>query len=334
MKIGLVTSPRFADHFTGENHPESADRLRAIYRTLHLAGLLPFPDPFPEFEFDPGEVSVFIERLIPIDFLPADPQWIKRVHPDPYMEDLIASCNGMITIDEGETQLVPESIDHAILAAGAAIAACDAVVAQTVRRAFVAIRPPGHHAEPDRAMGFCLLNNVAIAARYLQNKHGFSKIAIVDFDVHHGNGTQAVFYDDPSVLFISLHQEPRTSYPGTGFGWEMGKDDGVGNTLNIPFEKGAGDEEYLQAIEKRVLPVMEGFEPDAILLSAGFDAHALDSLSDLNLTEQAYETLTRMICDLADKICHGRVISILEGGYNLKSLSRSVLRHIKGLGAI
>jgi acetoin utilization deacetylase AcuC-like enzyme len=333
MKIGLVTSSRFADHYTGENHPECADRLRAIYRVLHLAKLLPFEDPFPDFLFDPGEVQALNNPLIPIDFQPAEAKWIQYAHPDPYMEDLIANCNGRITIDEGETQLVPESIDHAILAAGAALAGCDAVMSKAVLRAFVAIRPPGHHAEPDRAMGFCLLNNVAIAARYLQYKHGLSKISIVDFDVHHGNGTQKIFYDDPSVLYISLHQEPRSSYPGTGFRWEIGKDEGKGHTINLPLPRETGDEKYLSIVRSRVIPAIEEFAPGAILLSAGFDAHADDKESDLKLTENAYETLARMICESADRICEGRVISLLEGGYNLKSLSRSVLRHLKGLGA-
>lgn len=333
MKIGLVTSPRFADHNNGDNHPESSDRLRAIFRTLKLAGLLPFDDPFPDFVFDPGEIEKFNHPLISIAFDSVDPKWIQCVHPDPYLNQLRLICEDRTIIDEGETHLNPGSYDHALLAAGAAIAGCDAVMSGTVQRAFVAIRPPGHHAEPDRAMGFCLLNNVAIAARYLQYKHNLKRIVIIDFDVHHGNGTQSIFYDDPSVLFISLHQEPRSSYPGTGFGWEMGRDDGKGHTLNLPFLPGTRDEEYIGIIKDRVVPEIESFMPEFILLSSGFDAHTDDELGDLKLTENAYEAIVELIAASADRVCQGRLISILEGGYNLKSLARSVVKHLRGLGA-
>jgi acetoin utilization deacetylase AcuC-like enzyme len=200
-----------------------------------------------------------------------------------------------------------------------------------VRRAFAAVRPPGHHAEPDAAMGFCLFSNVAIAARYLQQQHGLSRIGIVDFDVHHGNGTQAAFEDDPSVLFISLHQDPRTCYPGSGHGYEAGCGHGEGFTLNIPMTPGADDDDYLAAFDTKVLPVLDAFRPEALLISAGFDAHHADPLAQIQLSEECYERMTRLLVGVAETHCGGRVISALEGGYNLRALGRSVVRHLIAL---
>jgi acetoin utilization deacetylase AcuC-like enzyme len=188
--------------------------------------------------------------------------------------------------------------------------------------------PPGHHAEPDRAMGFCLFSNVAIAARYLQQNWGLTRVAIVDFDVHHGNGTQAVFDSDPSVLFVSLHEHPRTSYPGTGYDWEIGVGPGRGYTLNVPFAAGSTTDDYMRLMNAVVVPKVKDFHPEAILVSAGFDAHRDDPLGDIELDDSAYELMTRALVEVADEQCGGRVISILEGGYNLRALARSVVRHI------
>jgi acetoin utilization deacetylase AcuC-like enzyme len=180
-------------------------------------------------------------------------------------------------------------------------------------------------------MGFCLFSNIAIGARYLQQHHGVGKIAIVDFDVHHGNGTQACFDKDPTVLFISLHQHPATCYPGTGFEWETGTGPGRGFTLNIPFDPVAGDVEYVQAMSSRVLPELERFEPEVLMVSAGFDAHQADPLASINLTDDGFEMITRSLVAVADRFCKGRMISVLEGGYSLRALGRSVVRHVRAM---
>jgi acetoin utilization deacetylase AcuC-like enzyme len=200
-------------------------------------------------------------------------------------------------------------------------------MAGAVRRAFAAIRPPGHHAEPDKAMGFCLFANVAIAARYLQQHHGIGKVAIVDFDVHHGNGTQAAFAKDPSVLFISLHQDPRSCYPGTGYASEVG----VGNVLNVPMDPGSDDAAYLGAFDSCVLPAIDKFQPEFLLISAGFDAHADDPLAQISLSEECFEKMTRLLVEAAELHADGRIVSALEGGYNLRAMGRSVVRHLIGL---
>jgi acetoin utilization deacetylase AcuC-like enzyme len=180
-------------------------------------------------------------------------------------------------------------------------------------------------------MGFCLFANVSIAAKYLQQAHGVGRIAIVDFDVHHGNGTQAVFEADPSVLFVSLHQDPRTCYPGTGYAYEVGVDAGRGFTLNLPFPPGAGDDEYLEVMRSRVLPKLDEFRPQFLLISAGFDAHFEDPLAQIELTEEAFGQITALLAESADRHCGGRIVSTLEGGYNLRGLGRSVVRHLVAL---
>ena len=199
-------------------------------------------------------------------------------------------------------------------------------------RAFSAARPPGHHAEPERPMGFCLFSNIAIAARYVQQMYGLQRIAIVDFDVHHGNGTQAALESDPSILFVSLHQHPATLYPGSGHEWEIGVGKGRGFTLNIPFQPGADDHEYLHVIDTRVVPEVTEFRPELLMLSAGFDAHADDPLANIELTEEGFELITRHLVAIADHCCAGRVVSLLEGGYNLRALGRSVVRHLVAMG--
>jgi acetoin utilization deacetylase AcuC-like enzyme len=231
-------------------------------------------------------------------------------------------------LDQGDTPVGPNAFEIALLSLGSLLGCCDAVISGRAKRAFSAARPPGHHAEPDRPMGFCLFSNVAIATRYLQRKHGLGKLAIVDFDVHHGNGTQACLEDDPSVLFISLHQHPRTCYPGSGFDYETGVGPGAGYTINIPFQPGADDADYLKVIESRVVPELDRFRPEALLISAGFDAHRDDPLADVNLSEEGFELMTRQLVAVADQYCQGRVISALEGGYNLRALARSVVRHL------
>jgi acetoin utilization deacetylase AcuC-like enzyme len=262
---------------------------------------------------------------------PADEKWLLSVHPQALVDRVkhLSSLNGLM--DQSDTPVEPRSFATALLGVGAALRCCDAVTNGEARRAFAAIRPPGHHAEIDRCMGFCLFNNIAIAARYLQQQHGIGKIAIVDFDVHHGNGTQDVFETDPLILFISLHQDPRTCYPGSGYPRERGIGDGIGATLNITFEPGEGDEEYLEAVRSRVVPELDRFAPEFLLVSAGFDAHRDDPLAQIQLSEEAFEIMTRQLAGVADRHCNGRVVSLLEGGYNLRALGRSVVRHLVGL---
>jgi acetoin utilization deacetylase AcuC-like enzyme len=200
-----------------------------------------------------------------------------------------------------------------------------------VNCAFAAVRPPGHHAEPDRPMGFCLFDNIAVAARYLQRTAGIERVAIVDFDVHHGNGTQAAFEQDGSVLFVSLHQHPRTCYPGTGFEWETGTGPGEGKILNVPLPPGTGDDNYLAAMDQLVVPKLDEFRPHFILVSAGFDAHAEDPLAHLELSEEGFGRITQRLVAAAQRQCSGRLVSVLEGGYNLRALGRSVVRHLDAM---
>ena len=265
---------------------------------------------------------------------PADEKWLRTVHAEEHIERVRHICElGGGVLDQGDTPVGPSSFETALLATGALLGCCDAVIEGRVKRSFAAVRPPGHHAEPNRAMGFCLFANVAIAARYLQRAHGMGKVAIVDFDVHHGNGTQAALEDDPSVLFISLHQDPRTCYPGTGYAWETGEATGRGFTLNIPFDPGSDDHAYDRALREQVVPKLDQFAPEILLISAGFDAHRDDPLAQIDLSEEAFEQMTRLLVKVADVHCGGRVVSALEGGYNLRALGRSVVRHLTGLGS-
>jgi acetoin utilization deacetylase AcuC-like enzyme len=329
---GFCSDPRFANHLTGPHHPERPDRIRAVHKAVRAAGLMDSPDPFPDFSLAFGPLDGGGMKLLELEPAPAEERWLTTVHTQHHVDFVkhVSEIGGGV-LDQGDTRAVPESYDIALLAVGAVLRCCDAVIDGTVRRAFAAVRPPGHHAEPDRAMGFCLFSNVAIAARYLQRQHGLGKIAIVDFDVHHGNGTQAAFEDDPTVLFISLHQDPRTLYPGSGHGYEAGCGSGEGFTLNIPMTPGADDADYLSAFDTRVLPVLDAYRPEALLISAGFDAHHGDPLAQIQLSEDGFEQMTRLLVAAAEIHCGGRVISALEGGYDLRALGRSVVRHLVGL---
>jgi acetoin utilization deacetylase AcuC-like enzyme len=333
--VGFASSPRFTAHIPTRHHPERPDRIRAIYLALGGSGLLTSESPFPFFELALGTLRRFSEPLLEVPFASADPKWLLSVHPQSHIDRVrhVCTIGGGVLDSSGDTPVGPESFEVAMLAVGAVLGSCDAVMAGRVRRAFAAVRPPGHHAEPERAMGFCLFANVAIAARYLQQRQGVGKVAVVDFDVHHGNGTQAAFFDDPSVLFISIHQDPRTCYPGTGYDWEIGVGEGRGYTVNFPMPPGSGDEDYMKVMETLVLPELEEFAPEVLLLSAGFDAHSDDPLAEIELSEEGFERITRSLADAADRHCGGRVISVLEGGYNLRAMSRSVVRHLAGLGA-
>ena len=331
--VGFCSSPQFIEHDTGPHHPERPDRIRAIYRALHDTRLLRSADPFPDFRPDFGLHPIDVPPLVELSPTPADERWLLTVHPQQHVDRVKHLCAHGAVMDQGDTPTEPRSFETARLAVGAVLSACDAVMNGTVKRAFAAVRPPGHHAEPLRAMGFCLFSNVAIAARYLQQAHGLQHVAIVDFDVHHGNGTQAAVEDDPSILFISLHQHPSTCYPGSGFEWEVGDGPGRGYTMNIPFDPASGDQDYLRVIKSRVVPKLKAFGPQALLISAGFDGHRDDPLAQMELSEDGFEQMTSMLIETADRLCDGRVVSVLEGGYNLRALGRSVVRHLVALGA-
>lgn len=307
---GFVYHPDYLKHDMGYGHPEAPGRLQAIVSRLEESGVR--------------------ARLKSIEPAPASDEWITQIHAAPYLQLLKkhAPDSGRVALD-AETSMSAGSLPAAYLAAGGAMAAVDAILAGHVNNAFCAVRPPGHHAERDGAMGFCLFNNVAIAARYAQRRHGVSRVLIVDWDVHHGNGTQHAFYDDPSVLFFSTHQYPH--YPGTGHPTETGQGAGEGTTINVPMTPGEGDEEYREIFRRVLVPAADSFQPEFVLISAGFDAHRDDPLASMGLTEQGYADLTGIVGGIARRHGQGRILSCLEGGYNLKALSASVERHLLAL---
>ncbi len=309
-KTGLIYHTDYLKHHTGPLHPESPQRLTAIMDYL--------------------EKGIIMSRLVKIDPHPADKSWIEKIHPIEYIEGINnKSPNEGLRYLEPDTPISPYSYETALLAAGGLLTAIDKIMDGDINNAFCAVRPPGHHAEPDRVMGFCLFNNIAVAARYLQIHYRLKKILIIDWDVHHGNGTQDVFYDDPTVMYFSIHQYPH--YPGTGSTEETGIGKGLGFTINVPMSGGMGDKEYIKAFEETLSPAAEGFEPDFILISAGFDAHADDPLAGMMVTDEGFEELTRIVKGIAKRYCDGRIISALEGGYNLNALARSVERHLSVL---
>jgi acetoin utilization deacetylase AcuC-like enzyme len=309
-RTGFVYHSDYLKHDMGVGHPESPDRLRAIVSRLKTGGVL--------------------DRLVLIEPTSVADEWITQVHKVSYLTSLKsrAPVSGRVSLDP-DTSISAGSLPAAYLAAGGVLAAADAIMAGTVDHAFCAIRPPGHHAESDRAMGFCLFNNVAIAARYLQRRHGVARVLIVDWDVHHGNGTQHTFDDDPSVLFFSTHQYPH--YPGTGRATERGKGKGEGLTINVPMSAGQGDEDYREIFERVLVPAADAYKPEFVLISAGFDAHRDDPLASMGLTEEGYATLTGIVAGIARRHSKSRVLSCLEGGYNLNALAASVERHVVAL---
>lgn len=309
-KTGLVYHPAYLEHDMGAGHPESPNRLRAIMQQLERSGTA--------------------ARLTRIDPRKAEDEWITQIHTPGYVASINkhAPTSGRVSLDP-DTSMSPGSLTAAYLAAGGALAAVDAIMSQQVDHVFCAVRPPGHHAEAGRAMGFCLFNNVAIAARYVQKKYGLKRVLIVDWDVHHGNGTQHSFEDDPSVLFFSTHQYPH--YPGTGRTTERGRGVGEGFTINVPMEAGEGDDEYRAIFRKALVPAADEFKPEFVIISAGFDAHKDDPLASMGLTEAGYAELTNIVSGIATRHAHGRILSSLEGGYNLTALAASVDRHIQAL---
>ena len=306
---GFVYHPDYILHDPGAGHPERPARLESILLELNETGLY--------------------HDLTAIAPEPVDQKWLLTVHTAEYIETLQQSTAKAPVYLDPDTGLSEHSYRVARLATGGVLAAVDRVMDNTVDNAFVAARPPGHHALPDRAMGFCLINHVAVAARYVQQKYGLERVLIVDWDVHHGNGTQVVFYDDPSVFYFSTHQWPY--YPGSGAATETGSGAGVGTTLNVPLAKGAGDAEIVGAFTDKLLPAAEAFRPEFVFISAGFDAHRNDPLAGLEVTVAGYRELTRLVMDIAERFADGRIVSVLEGGYNLNALPHSVDAHLRQL---
>ncbi|MGH8552266.1 MAG: histone deacetylase family protein [Methylococcales bacterium] len=298
----LYTHPIFLEHDTGYGHPECADRLRSIESALQNAQF----EGLDRKQAPRGSVDQVL-----------------TVHPQDYIDGIFRAIpqRGTGYLD-GDTIVSKASGEAALHAVGAACDAVDRVTIGQANNAFCAIRPPGHHAETKRAMGFCLFNNVAIAANHARRKHGLNRVAIVDFDVHHGNGTQEIFYKDASVLYASTHQMPL--YPGTGRRSETG----VGNIFNAPLEPGAGSDAFREAMSDIIFPALDDFKPEMILVSAGFDAHRADPLASLNFTDEDYAWVTRELLKLAHRHCAGKMVSMLEGGYNLKALATSVQSHV------
>ena len=308
-RTGLVYDTRYLLHDTGAYHPETAERLVAIRKGLESGGLL--------------------EHLVSV---PADAsvmKWIEMVHDVNYIRRFEgASLSGRRMLDYPDNQMCPETFEIAQLAVGGVIAAAREVITGNLDNAFCAVRPPGHHAEVDSAMGFCYFNNIAIAARYLQAEHGVGNVAIVDFDVHHGNGTQHIFENDASVFYYSSHEHPSFAFPGTGRAFETGKGDGEGTTKNYPVLPGQGDPEYKEIVKNDMLPALEAFGPEVLLISTGFDAHIDDDMSGVSLTTEGYSWIMQQLYDLAARHCGGKLISVLEGGYNLDRLGELARNHV------
>ena len=305
MTTLLYTHPACLDHDPGRHHPESPARLRAVLAALD--------DP----EFAP------LERCEAPEAARED---LLRVHPRRHVEGILAAVpkTGHVGID-ADTVLSPASGEAALRAAGAVAAAVDAVVAKEADNAFCAVRPPGHHAEPQRAMGFCLLNNAAIGALRAREVHGLTRVAVVDFDVHHGNGTQAAFEADASLFYASTHQYPL--YPGTGAASETG----VGNIVNVPLRPMAGSTQFRLGMTQCIVPALDAFRPELVIVSAGFDAHRSDPLAQLMLEEADYTWVTEKLLEIADRHAAGRLVATLEGGYDLPALAASTAAHVRVL---
>ncbi len=271
-----------------------------------------------------------VERLLPLEHRSATTEELLLCHTREYLSvakhDAEAGYHQLTT---GDTDITPNSWEIALRAAGGVLTAVDAVVAGKARNAFCAVRPPGHHATPSRGMGFCLLNNIAIGARYAQRKHGIERVLIVDWDVHHGNGTQDIYYSDPTVFFFSTHQWPL--YPGTGRADETGAGSAKGTKMNFPFPAGSGRKEILGAVENSLMPAADRFRPDLLMISAGFDSRIDDLLGGFKLTDRDFTDLTRRVMEMAAKHAGGRIVSVLEGGYNLSGLASAAAAHVEAL---
>lgn len=303
---GLAADPVAKKHQPGQGHPESVERFDAALKAV-------------------ADLKVSL-----IDPRRATEDEIALVHSRRYVRTAKGEIeHGFGELSTGDTHVGPQSFDAALHATGAVLNAVDLVAHGEARNAFCIVRPPGHHATPDRGMGFCIFNSIAVAARYAQVRHGVKRVLILDWDVHHGNGTQDIFYADGSVLFFSTHQYPW--YPGTGSAGEIGYAEGEGKTINCPFPAGAGRNEILGAFQNRLIPAADEFQPELILISAGFDSRIDDPLGQFRLTDPDFADLTEVVLEIAEKHAAGRVISVLEGGYNLTGLTSSVRAHVRAL---
>lgn len=306
MSTLLLTHPACLDHLTPAGHPERPDRLRAVERALEAE-----------------KFQTLARELAPL----APLEVVALCHPMDYITALrdASPKEGIVHLD-GDTAMSPGTFEAALRAAGGGIRAVDQVLTKKAANAFVATRPPGHHAETARPMGFCLFDNAGIAARYAQDRHGIARAAIVDFDVHHGNGSQEIFWSDKTVMYCSTHQMPL--FPGTGAVSESGD---YNTIVNAPLRAGDGAEKFRAAFEDRILPRLAEFQPELIIISAGFDAHYRDPLANLNLVEEDFVWATQKIMDVADRCAGGRIVSLLEGGYDLQALGNSAAAHVAAL---
>jgi acetoin utilization deacetylase AcuC-like enzyme len=312
-RTALVYRDFYLRHNDLPSQVEVPDRLRVIIARLKDSGLL--------------------YQMYRIEAPPADLEWITLVHTKENVERIRQAClwlkDGNTSIDTLDVSITGRTFEVAVCAVGGVLAGVDAVMEGKVRNAFCAVRPPGHHALPEKPMGFCIFNNVAIAARYIQRKYGLKKVLIIDWDCHHGNGTQDIFYNDPTVFYFSTHQSP--FYPRTGDATETGGPDAPGTKINVPLKKGTGDEVVLKAYQEQLGPAARAFQPDFILISAGFDAARGDSLGGLSLSPEGYTEMTRFVKGLAAELCQGRIVSTLEGGYSLKQLPGCAEAHVRAL---
>jgi acetoin utilization deacetylase AcuC-like enzyme len=307
-KTGYASDPFYLRHET-EPHPENPGRLKAIQNRL--------------------ESSKFYNNLIPIQPRKATPKEIFMVHDAAYVASIEQNCAKEVRNLDADTVISSSSYDAALLSVGAGLTAIDKLIDGSIQNVFCAVRPPGHHAEHDHAMGFCLFNNVGVSARYAQETKGLNKIFIFDWDVHHGNGTQHSFYRDSSIYYSSIHQYP--FYPGTGAKEETGTGDGLGATFNMPMDAYSDNNDYLSAIEYKLIPEIQRYKPDLIIISAGFDAHQNDPLAQIQLTTECFGKMTELLMGVAGDVCNGRLLSMLEGGYDYDALSDSVWLHIQTL---
>lgn len=302
LRTGIVLDSRYQEHYTGRNHPERAARIATLL------------SPIAQYQ-RPG-IKRFAPRL-------ATPEEIAFVHEPSHIDRVAATAEQNFFAFDADTPVSAQSYAIALLATGGLLTLLEAIMTRDIDNGFALVRPPGHHAERNRAMGFCLFNSVAIGAQYLRKKLGLKRILVMDWDVHHGNGTQHSFYDDPGVLYISTHQYPY--YPGTGAVEEVGRGQGEGYTVNLPLPAGCGDTEYQELFQQVIDPICHQFDPEFVLISAGFDAHARDPLGGMQVTEEGFGTMARVLLRIARDHAQGRCAAILEGGYDLEGLQKSVL---------
>lgn len=315
-ETAVVFTPKYLDHKTGLGHPESPARLRVIMRKLNKSGLL-----------ETGRCSLVGPE-------PASVEDVKLTHESDYIQLVQRVCaSGGGLLDLGDTIVSSESFEVALLAAGGAMKAVDLVMGGKFRNAFALVRPPGHHAGPYYALGFCIFNNTAVAATHLLRNFNLDRVLILDIDAHHGNGTQEIFYDNDRVLYVSLHQDP-TEFPGTGFVDEVGEGEGLGYTVNIPFPFRINDQIYFKAFDQIVVPIIQQYKPQFILVSTGFDNHYTDPVASLSLSTLSYVKIFGKVLELASEFCAGKLVAILEGGYSLRFLGRMAVSVIARMAEV